>query len=314
MADLRSECGVIVAKALNIFIKNKGFEVPEVEASSLLLETPPNPEMGDVGIPLFAFAKTLRMGPPVIASELVKIIEADLAEEAAKVGSFVSVGPYVNAKLNKSAASSDILGKIQAQGDNYGSLNGENKKPLEGKKVMLEFSSPNTNKPLHLGHLRNDALGESVSRILKKAGAEVFKVNIINNRGVHICKSMLAYIINHSGNPEYVTETGISPDFKFTLKDTPETLGVKSDRFVGDCYVEFEKLCKPTGCTEEEEKALRPKYEAIAQSMLVEWEKGNEGRKKSFHAVYLTDIPLTHTPWRYIFLTGKIPLRGIYAK
>jgi arginyl-tRNA synthetase len=86
MADLRSECGVVVAKALNIFIKNKGFDVPEVEASSLLLETPPNPEMGDVGIPLFAFAKTLRMGPPVIASELVKIIEADLAEEAAKVG------------------------------------------------------------------------------------------------------------------------------------------------------------------------------------------------------------------------------------
>ena len=78
MADLRTECGVVVAKALNIFIKNKGFEVPEVEASSLLLETPPNPEMGDVGIPLFAFAKTLRMGPPVIASELVKIIEADL--------------------------------------------------------------------------------------------------------------------------------------------------------------------------------------------------------------------------------------------
>ena len=81
MADLRSECGVIVAKALNIFINNKGLEAPEVEASSLLLETPPNPEMGDVGIPLFAFAKTLRMGPPVIASELVKIIEADLSEE-----------------------------------------------------------------------------------------------------------------------------------------------------------------------------------------------------------------------------------------
>ena len=280
MADLRTECGVVVAKALNIFIKNKGLEAPEVEATSLLLETPPNPEMGDVGIPLFAFAKTLRMGPPVIASEVAKIIENELKDEASKVGSFAAVGPYVNAKLNKSAASSDILGKIQAQGDDYGSLNAQNEKPLDGKKVMLEFSSPNTNKPLHLGHLRNDALGESVSRILKKAGAEVFKVNIINNRGVHICKSMLAYIINHSGKPEYVTETGISPDFKFTLKDTPESLGVKSDRFVGDCYVEFEKLCKPTGCTEDEEKALRPKYEAIAQSMLVEWEKGNEEIRK----------------------------------
>ena len=179
MADLRGECGVIVAKALNIFIKNKGFDVPEVESSSLLLETPPNPEMGDVGIPLFSFAKTLRMGPPVIATEVAKIIESELSSEASKVGSFAAVGPYVNAKLNKSAASSDILGKIKEQGDNYGSLNGNNEKPLSGKKVMLEFSSPNTNKPLHLGHLRNDALGESVSRILKKAGAEVFKVNII---------------------------------------------------------------------------------------------------------------------------------------
>ena len=83
---------------------------------------------------------------------------------------------------------------------------------------MLEFSSPNTNKPLHLGHLRNDALGESVSRILKKLGANVFKVNIINDRGVHICKSMLAYEKFHRGK-------------------TPESLNVKSDRFVGDCYV-----------------------------------------------------------------------------
>ena len=88
MADLRTECGVVVAKALNIFIKNKGLEAPEVEAASLLLETPPNPEMGDVGIPLFAFAKTLRMGPPVIASEVAKIIENELKDEASKVGSF----------------------------------------------------------------------------------------------------------------------------------------------------------------------------------------------------------------------------------
>lgn len=280
MSDLRTDCGVIVAKALNIFIKNKSLEVAEVEPASLLLETPPDPKMGDVGIPLFTFAKTFRMGPPMIAAELAKILASDLETESKKIGEFVAVGPYINAKLNKGFASSTILTKIKEQGEKYGSLNAKNESPLNGKRVMLEFSSPNTNKPLHLGHLRNDALGESVSRILKLAGAEVFKVNIINNRGVHICKSMLAYIVNHSGHPEFVGENAISPDYKFVLGDTPESLGLKSDRFVGDCYVEFEKLCKPEGCTKEQEAVLRPRYEGIAQSMLVEWEKGNEEVRK----------------------------------
>jgi arginyl-tRNA synthetase len=111
---------------------------------------------------------------------------------------------------------------------------------------MVEFSSPNTNKPLHLGHLRNDALGESISRILKFCGADVFKVNIVNNRGIHICKSMLAYQ-------------------KFFAPKTPESEGVKSDRFVGDCYVAFNNYAK-----ENPEKA-----EAEAQALLRAWEAGD---------------------------------------
>ncbi len=271
MADLRSQCGDIVAEALNIFIKNKGLEATAgvVEAAQLTLETPPNPEMGDVGIPLFIFAKTLRMGPPVIAKEVAQIITEQLSDKAAAVGSFAAVGPYVNAKLNKGVAASATLKKINEQKASYGKLNAENQAPLAGRRVMIEFSSPNTNKPLHLGHLRNDALGESVSRILAAAGADVYKVNIINNRGVHICKSMLAYIVNHSGHPEYVTDSGISSDFVFTLKDTPESLGIKSDRFVGDCYVEFDKMNR-----------ANPAMEAVAQSMLVLWEKGNEEIRK----------------------------------
>ncbi|MCR4940995.1 MAG: arginine--tRNA ligase [Treponemataceae bacterium] len=282
MADFRSSCGIIVADALNILIKNKGLQVPSVEAASIVLETPPDPSMGDVGIPMFSFAKVLRMGPPVIATEVVKIIEAQLAEAAASVGNFLQTGPYVNVKLNKASAVSSVLGKIASQKESFGSFDQEGKRPLSGRRVMIEFSSPNTNKPLHLGHLRNDALGESVSRILKAAGAEVFKVDLINNRGVHICKSMLAYIVNHSGHPEYVTDKGLSPDYVFTLGDTPESLGLKSDRFVGDCYVEFEKLRKAqadalesAGKTDEPTAA-----EQTAQGMLVEWEKGNVELRK----------------------------------
>ena len=282
MADLRASCGIIVADALNILIKNKALQVPAVEASSIVLETPPDASMGDVGIPMFSFAKVLRMGPPVIASEVIKIIESELKAQAAQTGTFVQTGPYVNVKLNKASAASAILGKIAEQKDAFGSFDADGNKPLAGRRVMIEFSSPNTNKPLHLGHLRNDALGESVSRILKAAGAEVYKVDLINNRGVHICKSMLAYIVNHSGHPEYVTENGLSPDYVFTLGDTPESLGLKSDRFVGDCYVEFEKLRKAQADALEAagKSADVTPAEATAQGMLVEWEKGNAEIRK----------------------------------
>ena len=221
MADVKTEFRKIVADALNAFIKEKDPNSSEVAADSLSVQNPPNPEMGDLGIPMFVYAKALRMGPPQISAEVVKKITDT------SIGEIIAVGPYVNIKLNKADEGFSILTKISQQKENYGSLNAEGKKPLEGRRVMVEFSSPNTNKPLHLGHLRNDALGESVSRILKAAGAEVYKVDLINNRGVHICKSMLAYKLFHE-------EKG----------DTPEKLGIKGDHFVGQCYVEFDKWSK----------------------------------------------------------------------
>lgn len=248
MADLKQECRNIITDAINIILKNKNIDLI-LSSDAIIAETPPNPEMGDLGFPMFAFAKNLRSAPPAIANEVVKLINEnpDLSAKASKAGNFVAVGPYVNVNLLKGTVVSSILNAIQEQKDEYGTFDAEGKKLFAGRRVMIEFSSPNTNKPLHLGHLRNDALGESVSRMLKKVGAEVYKVNIINNRGVHICKSMLAYSKNHTG-------------------DTPESLGIKSDRFVGDCYVEFEQYRKEFG-----EKA-----ENEAQNLLVEWEKGNE--------------------------------------
>ena len=187
------------------------------------------------------------MAPPAIAAEVAKIINAGSAD-VKSLGTVAAVGPYVNIKLNKENAAGGILQKILKEGDEYGSFAEDGKKLFEGRRVMVEYSSPNTNKPLHLGHMRNDALGESVSRILKKAGAQVYRVNIINNRGVHICKSMLAYKLFHEAKG-----------------DTPQSLGIKGDHFVGQCYVEFDKYSK------EHPEALQQ-----AEDMLIKWENGDK--------------------------------------
>ncbi|WP_425391045.1 arginine--tRNA ligase [Ekhidna sp.] len=137
------------------------------------------------------------------------------------------------------------------------------KLPANGKKVMVEFSSPNTNKPLHLGHLRNNFLGDSAARILEANGYEVKKVNLVNDRGVHICKSMLAYQ-------------------KFGNGETPESAGIKGDHLIGKYYVKFDQQYKEEintlvhqGMDPEEAKKEAPSIKA-AQEMLQKWEKGDE--------------------------------------
>lgn len=128
-----------------------------------------------------------------------------------------------------------------------------------GKPVIIEFSSPNTNKPLHLGHIRNNLLGMSISRIMEKSGKRVVKVNLVNDRGIHICKSMLAWQ-------------------KFGNGETPETSGKKGDHLVGDYYVQFDKEykaqveeLKAKGMSEDEAKANAPIIQE-AQEMLRRWE------------------------------------------
>ena len=251
MADAKSTFKEIVSKGVLDFFAEKGLEMESGLLEKLVVQNAPNPEMGDLGCPMFIFAKAARMAPPQIASGVAeKITDSSL-------GKVLAVGPYVNIKLDKAGAASPILSAIAAQKDSYGSLNSEGKKPLEGRKVMIEFSSPNTNKPLHLGHIRNDALGESVSRILKMAGAEVCKVNLVNNRGVHICKSMLAYKMFHEANG-----------------DTPESLGMKGDHFVGQCYVEFDQWLK--GNKNDPNSVPHPEAAEQAEEMLVKWEAGDK--------------------------------------
>jgi arginyl-tRNA synthetase len=131
--------------------------------------------------------------------------------------------------------------------------------PSNGKKVVVEYSSPNTNKPLHLGHLRNNFLGYAVAEILKANGYEVVKANLVNDRGIHICKSMVAY--QHFGNQE-----------------TPESSGIKGDHLAGKYYVQFDKVYKQQiesliqeGQSEEEAKKNAPIF-VEAQEMLRKWE------------------------------------------
>jgi arginyl-tRNA synthetase len=172
-----------------------------------------------------------------------------------------AAGPYVNVRLDRSATAQAVLEEVLAGGDDNFSFGRPG--TLAGKKVMVEFSSPNTNKHLHLGHLRNDVLGESISRILAACGADMRKVCIINDRGIHICKSMLAYREQGQGK-------------------TPESEHVKSDRFVGDWYVCFndmqkkdtEELMREKGLKKEEAEAQSPSM-ARAQELLRKWESGD---------------------------------------
>lgn len=255
MADVKAEFKKLLADALNEIVEEKNLDAPKTEAEKIVVQDSPNPEMGDIGSPMFMFAKSLHLAPQAIAQEA-----ASKAARKSSIGEVLAVGPYVNLKMDKTGETAKILKNIESQGENYGTLNADGNAPLAGHKIMIEFSAPNTNKPLHLGHLRNDALGESVSRILKKAGAEVFKVDLINNRGIHICKSMLAYKLFHEANG-----------------DTPEKLGMKGDHFVGQCYVEFDKYLKGD---EKNGVPAHPEAMQQAEEMLIKWEQGDEETHK----------------------------------
>jgi arginyl-tRNA synthetase len=202
----------------------------------IAVETPPDPGMGDLGFPMFAYARHLKKAPPAIAAETAALLQGRELP-----GTVEAAGPYVNVRLSREAETDAILSSIEADPDRYG--NGDS---LAGQKIMIEFSSPNTNKPLHMGHLRNDALGMSVSRLLRAMGGTVQTANLINDRGVHICKSMLAYRDLGDGK-------------------TPESEGVKGDHFVGDYYVRFETMLRQDASVE-----------GSAREMLILWEQGDE--------------------------------------
>lgn len=203
---------------------------------------------GDYTIVTFPLVKVLRKNPELIGMELGGALTAD----DSLVESFHVVKGFLNVKMHDAA----FLSAFQEIQDNF------DKTEAKNETVMVEYSSPNTNKPLHLGHIRNNLLGYSVSEILKEAGYRVIKTQIINDRGIHICKSMLAW--QKSGS-----------------KETPESTGLKGDKLVGNYYVAFDAQYKKEiaalvnqGMDEEQAKKQAPAI-LEAQQMLLDWENGN---------------------------------------
>jgi arginyl-tRNA synthetase len=265
MLDYRSPWRRRVAGALNTLLREAGQETV-LEDSRIVVEAPPRPELGDLAFPMFGYAKLLRKGPPWIAQALCRLLNSEGEAPAPDTSAghsgavFSAEGPYLNLRLDRGELAAQVLEAVFEQGEGFpfgrpGTLG--------GKRIMVEFSSPNTNKPLHLGHLRNDALGESVSRILRACGAQLYKVCIINDRGIHICKSMLSYREQGGGA-------------------TPESAGLKGDHFVGNWYVRFSRDLKAEAETLVREKGVDPK-EAEAQAPLMlrardllrRWEAGD---------------------------------------
>ena len=245
MADWNGEWVALIAETLKKLASEKDIEIGGVE-SRLKGGKPPKADMGDIAFPLFPFAKDFRMAPPQLAAEVVSRIGD------CRLGKIQAAGPYVNVFLGREAIVSDTLKKVLSSKGTWGS-----NESLKGRKIMIEFSSPNTNKPLHLGHLRNDALGESSARILKANGADVQKVILVNDRGVHICKSMLAYE-------------------KFGQGETPESSGIKGDRLVGDYYVKFAQWAKEDDTAEKQAQEMLQKWEAGDKEVRDLWKKMNK--------------------------------------
>lgn len=208
---------------------------------------------GDITMVIFPLLKLTKSNP----AELGNKIGDYLVENVAEVARFNVVSGFLNIVI----ADRYYLNFFNEIRDNtkFGYVIPN----PEDKAIMVEYSSPNTNKPLHLGHVRNNLLGYSVAEILKASGKKVYKTQIINDRGIHICKSMLAWE-------------------KFGNGETPETSGLKGDKLVGKYYVEFDKAYKgeinqlmETGKTEEEAKKQAPII-VEAQDMLKKWEAGDE--------------------------------------
>ena len=223
----------------------------EVSDSMIQLQKTHSEFEGHVTLVVFPFVKMARKAPAMVAAEIGEWLLANGRNLVAKYNA-------VQGFLNISIADSYWLEQLQAiaEDDNYG------RQPDRNQLMMVEYSSPNTNKPLHLGHVRNNLLGWSIAQIQAANGWQVVKTNIVNDRGIHICKSMLAWL-------------------KFGNGETPESSGKKGDHLIGDYYVRFDKEYRlqvaeliANGMDEETAKKEAPLMKE-AQAMLLKWEQGD---------------------------------------
>ena len=210
---------------------------------------------GNITLVVFPFVKLARKAPAQVAEEIGKAMTDSAIVGEPVIEKFNAVQGF----LNMSIAPSFWIEQLEAiaADANYG------EQPDRNQLMMVEYSSPNTNKPLHLGHVRNNLLGSSIARIQEANGWKVVKTNIVNDRGIHICKSMLAWL-------------------KFGNGETPESSGKKGDHLIGDYYVRFDKEYRKQiaelmagGMSEDDAKREAPLMKE-AQAMLLKWEQGDK--------------------------------------
>ncbi|MET0945828.1 MAG: arginine--tRNA ligase [Flavobacterium sp.] len=250
---------------------------------------------GDITMVIFPLVKLIKSNP----AELGNKIGDYLVENVSEVARFNVVSGFLNIVI----ADSYYLNFFNEIKDN--TKFGYVIPSPDDKAIMIEYSSPNTNKPLHLGHVRNNLLGYSVAEIIKASGKKVYKTQIINDRGIHICKSMLAWE-------------------KFGNGETPESSNLKGDKLVGKYYVEFDKAYKAeinqlieTGKTEEEAKKQAPiiveaqemlrKWEAADEQVIALWKKMNQWVYEGFATTY-TNLGVNFDKYYYesnTYLLGK---------
>lgn len=222
----------------------------EVDASLMQVQITRKEFDGDYTLVVFPLLKMSHLAPEATGNAIGQW----MLENVPEVGGYNTVKGFLNISLSN-VYWNEVFAEA-FRNEDFGQLS------ATGKTIMVEFSSPNTNKPLHLGHVRNNLLGWSVSRLLEANGHKVLKVNLVNDRGIHICKSMLAWLKTANG-------------------ETPETSGKKGDHLVGDCYVAFNDIYKKEveelvagGMSKEEAEKNAPSLKE-AQEMLLKWEQGD---------------------------------------
>lgn len=245
MSDLQSKLALATQEVLQ--------ELYNLEVSTIDFQETRKEFEGDLTLVVFPFLRASKKKPEDTANE----IGAALQERLPEVARFNVVKGFLNLVIGESQWS-DLFETI-AKHEHWGFTTPDENSPA----AMVEYSSPNTNKPLHLGHIRNNLLGYSVSRIIAASGKNVVKVQIINDRGIHICKSMIAWV-------------------KYGEGETPESSGLKGDKLVGKYYVEFDKHYRAEvaalveGGMEKKEAESKAPLMLEAQDMLRKWEAGDE--------------------------------------
>lgn len=221
----------------------------EVQPETIQIQATRKDVEGDLTVVVFPFLRYSRKSPEQTAADLGRFLEENVDD----ISSFAVVKGFLNLTVSQKYWVKQLLEANEET--QYGCVPGDDRSPL----IMIEYSSPNTNKPLHLGHIRNNLLGYSLARILKANGNRVVKTNIVNDRGIHICKSMYAWQ-------------------KWGEGKTPENTGIKGDHLVGEFYVLFDKHYKEeirdlmnSGLTKEEAEQQAPSIVA-ARELLLKWE------------------------------------------